>query len=167
MIRQPAFHPLLLAVYPVLQLLALNLGAVSPRAAVGPFVVCLVAAVVVWAVCGLVLRSRGRGALWASLFWVLFFSHGHVLGWLGGGVTAAWALVAVGAVVFATIGWLLGRRSDGMDGLNKAVNVPAVVLTLMALGPIIAGALNPPRNLPSDENTPVEAVLGYLSLIHI
>ena len=72
------WHPLLLAVYPVVALLEANWGQVDPGEAFRPLLVSLVLAGAIWGAARLWLRSADQSALLTTLALVLFFSYGHV-----------------------------------------------------------------------------------------
>lgn len=166
--RSIHWHPVVLAVYPVLHLLAHNIDAVRSRAALEPLVLAAVASLVLWLMCSLVLRSRGKGALLTALTAVLFFSHGHLLGLVAGGATVAWIMLFTGIVVFTAAGILLARWRGDPRPWNRILDVAALVLAVMVLVPIVRSELQPPTNLPgSGRESAVQASLGYLPDIYV
>jgi len=76
--RQFFYHPLLIAVYPILALLANNLDQVPPSTALRGGLISLAGGAVIYLALRLVLRDSGRAALLATFCLVLFFSYGHV-----------------------------------------------------------------------------------------
>jgi hypothetical protein len=72
------FYPLLFAIYPVLALLAHNIDQIKATAALRSLLVSLVGAVLLWLLLRLLLKDWGKAALLTTLFWMLFFTYGHV-----------------------------------------------------------------------------------------
>lgn len=171
MLRKFHWHPLLLAVYPVLHLLAQNTASVRPAAASLSLVVVGVASLVLLVINSLVLKSRAKGALLTSLLVGQFFSYGHLLSIMGGTDGAAgltWALVILGLVLFIAAGVKLARYAGSLARWNRSLDVVALVLTLMVLGPIAWSEMNPATNLPlGDAKTETQTPLGYLPDIYV
>lgn len=168
MSRTINWHPLLLAVYPALHLLAQNTDAVQPRATYLSLVVAGGAVLILWLFCGVVLRNRGKGSLLAALTAVLFFAHGHLLGLLGGSNTIAWILVAVETVLVVAGGVFLFRWRGQPAPWNRALDWVSLVLVAMALVPIARTHLQPPTNLPpATESAGINPPLGYLPDIYV
>lgn len=77
-VEQIPFHPFLVAGYPVLALMANNLGESAPRDGLRSLFLGILGAAVLLAVCQLLLRESGRAALISTLGLLLFFSYGHI-----------------------------------------------------------------------------------------
>ncbi len=168
MLRRIHWHPLLLAVYPSLHLLARNTASVRPRAALWPLTVSILAVVVLFLLSGLVLRSRSKGALLASLMTVLFFSHGHLVNSLGGGTQTARILLAVGCLAVGVAGILLARWKGNLQPLNRGLDLGAIVLVVMVLVPVLWAEWLPSPNIPGDKDQKeISAPLGYLPDIYV
>jgi len=168
MLRNFHWHPLLLALYPALHLLARNTASVRPQAASLSLVVAAAAVLVIWGLCSAVLRNRGKGSLLAALVAILFFAHGHLLGLVGGGATAAWFLVGGGGALILTAGILLARWRGNAQPWNRTLDVVATTLTIMVLVPIARSEMRPATNLPTDErHADLQTPLGYLPDIYI
>jgi len=75
-------HPLFFVVYPVLALVGININEVEPSVLWRPLIVLLLSAAVLMSLLGLVSRDWHRAALLLSIFIVLFFTYGHVYGYL-------------------------------------------------------------------------------------
>jgi hypothetical protein len=168
LLRSLHWHPVLLAIYPVLALLSHNIASVRPRAAWGPMAVAAVAGLVLAAVCSAALRHRGRGALLASMFWVVFFGFGHVLGLVGGGRVAGWILLAAAVGILAVVTWLLARWNHEAVRLNRILDASSIALVVAAMIPIVGSELRPATHLPDDgDNFAVATPLGYLPDIYV
>lgn len=126
------WHPLAISAYPVLALLAANVGEVKPEAVWRPVLICVGFAGVIFVLLRLVFRDWKRAAFLTTLWMVLFFSYGHVhilltekfedldfKVWLW----IAWFLLAVAAIFWAK--WKSPSPS--------ALNVIALALVIMAL----------------------------------
>jgi hypothetical protein len=168
LLRNISWHPVLLALYPSLHLLARNTASVRPAAALVSLVVSVGAALIIWLVCGAALKDRGKGALLTALAVVVFFAHGHVLRLVGGGPVAAWLLIAGGSVLLAGVAIFLARWRGNSRPWNRTLDVVALALTLMVLVPIVSSELRPATNLPPDEeHLDLQTPLGYLPDIYV
>lgn len=138
--KRVPFHPFLLAVYPVLALLAANLAQVRPAATARALLICLAAGGGIYLLAYLLTRSAGRAAPAASLLLVLFFSYGHVYQLVEG--KALWGLRLGRHAVLAPLWlgllalglWVLLRKSRRWDGFNRVLNAAAGVLVLLVVG---------------------------------
>ena len=118
MLRKWPFHPFLVALYPVLALLAANISQVEAIDALRAFVVSLVLALMLLALFRLLLGDWPKAALLTSVTLVLFFSYGHVYSLLQGVLLGPvrigrsaflvpfWALVFLGFVA-----WLFRKQT--------------------------------------------------------
>jgi hypothetical protein len=81
-LRRFPLHPLLFSAYPVMALLAWNIGQISAAAAFRVLPVSIAFAVVLLLILRGLLRDWQRSALGSTLVILLFFSYGHVYGFL-------------------------------------------------------------------------------------
>lgn len=81
-LRRFPLHPLLFSVYPVMALLAWNIGQITAAAAFRVLPVTIAFAVVLLLILRGLLRDWQRAALGSTLVILLFFSYGHVYGFL-------------------------------------------------------------------------------------
>ena len=139
--RPRILHPLALALYPGLALLAHNRTQLEPRDALRALWISLAAAALMWWLLSRLLRDSPRAALLTSLALLLFFTYGHVY-YLARGVPAlsstlgrhrylvlAWAGLLVLGV------WVSGRwrRTQGLQGALNWVAAGALALPLLQL----------------------------------
>jgi hypothetical protein len=131
------WYPFAVSIYPVLALLAANVGEVKLEAAGRPIIVCLVITGILFVLLKLIFRDWNRAAFLSALWLTLFFSFGHVhiqltekltgfdfTGWL----LIAWLLLAVVAVLWAK--W----RSPSPAALN-VIALGLVITALSQIGP--------------------------------
>lgn len=147
--RPVPFHPLPLAVFPVLSLLAANLDGFGPGAARTPALVAAAAAAGLWLALALALRDARRGALAASLALGMVFLHGHLRNLVGGGDLA---LLAGGSLGWVAVLVWLARRRPALTTATTALNAAALVLALMAGGRVLLAeraAVGEPAALPA------------------
>jgi len=133
------WHVLLLAVYPVLALLANNITQVRLQAAGRALLVVLAGVSLLWLALTAVLRSASRAGLLCSLYSLLFFSYGHVYNLLE--MQPGWASALGRHRVLAPI-WLilaaagsrgLLRRLKDTARFTRSLNVVAAVMATLPL----------------------------------
>lgn len=149
------WYPIAFGAYPVLALLAQNVGEVKPEAAWRPLLVSLGLAVVLFGMLRLILRTRERAAFLSTLWLALVFSYGHVYllltkkwedftftPWL----LSTWLVLAVLAVIWAV------RRPP----FPETVNVIALGLVVMVVWQISSGSQKGGTRRLGAENAPVQ-----------
>ena len=128
----PVFHPFLIAVIPILHILASSTGEASFNDTVLPMLISLGFVLVCFVILRLVLKNSDAAGLIVSLFLVLFFSFGHFTGLVKATPligTALW-LPIFGGILVAGV-FLIVRYKDRLRNLTNIINV--VVAVLMAL----------------------------------
>jgi len=156
--RRWPLHPLLVAVYPVLALLANNISQVKASAALRPLILVVCAAALLWGLLLWILRDTRRSALLASWWLALFFAYGHVYNFLEAHsrlgrhrlLLPLWILLALAG------SWVILRRVKDLAYATLVLNgISLVLLTfpLLQLGAYAfrsnAVASNP-NNLPAE-----------------
>ncbi len=130
------FHPLFFAAYPVLALVGININEVEPFVLWRPLIVLVSSTALLLVLSGSFSRDWHRAALLLSIFLFLFFTYGHVYGylkkieiagfipgrhrqmlplWLGSGALAAW--------------WVV-RRLRNPAAITPALNLISVFLLI-------------------------------------
>lgn len=133
--RPVAFHPLLVAAFPVLALWGQNLDEVPFGEIVGPLAVTVGAAAATFAITVLVLREHRRAAALTTLLALLALTYGHV--WAVANpvfahhrlLLTAWGVVGAALVVAV----LRVRR---LVEVTKVLNALGLVLVVTALVPV-------------------------------
>ena len=134
-----AIHPLLLAIYPVLALLAFNITEAKPADALRALLVSLASGIVLFIVLKLVLRNTQRAALVFSTLWVLFFSYGHVYDSLGqirslGSQFARHRfLIPAWVAVFLAASAIMARKRASARSMTPVLNVMGLAALLMPI----------------------------------
>jgi len=142
-------HPFLLAVYPVLALLAFNISQVSINTAVRSLILMLAGTTIFFGVLSLLLRDRIRAGLVATLWLVLFSSYGHIYQGLTGVKIGDFILrrhsylLPIWLIGGAVITVLILRRAAKASNLTRALNIAGVAAVLMAALQIGAYFLRP------------------------
>ena len=72
------FYPLLFAAFPILFLYAYNIDETSINEVWLPLVISVAAALMLWAVLSIILRSLAKAGLATAIFLLFFFSYGHL-----------------------------------------------------------------------------------------
>jgi hypothetical protein len=149
------WYPLVVGVYPVLALLAANVGEVKVEAGWRVLLICLCLAGSLFYLLRLLLKDPRRAAFVSALWLVLFYSYGHVFILLTdklqdvdfqGSLLIAWFVLAVGAVM------LTRKKSPAPESLN----VIALGLAVMSLWQVSSGIQKGGVHRLGAENAPVQ-----------
>ncbi len=140
-LKKLLLHPFCLAAYPVVYLLAANVDQLNPRVVVRPLLAALLAALVLLLLLRVLLKDWLRAALVTTFLLLVFFSYGHVLGWLKAHPAAGLAigrhryLAPLYLVLSATgLFGLLRLKRERLPDLTQLLNAAGLVLLLLALG---------------------------------
>ncbi len=132
-------HPLLLALYPPLALLAHNVGQIEPIQAARSLVVSMLLAPASWLGAYVLLRSPTKAGITASAGIVVFFAYGHVYALVEDAALFGlqvgrhrYLLLLSMALVCACLLYL-ARRKAPADNLTKWLNVTSAVLVCLPL----------------------------------
>ncbi len=137
-------HPLAMAAYPVLALLATNIEEVDWRVGLRPLLIALVAGTLLLLLLRILLKDWQRAGLVTSFMLVVFFSYGHVYGLLentplfGLNLGRHRYLVVIYAVLLVVGLWLLLRRVKNPRATTLPLNIVGLVLVAMPLVQITA-----------------------------
>ena len=140
---QPVHH-VLIAAYPILFLVSINLGEVDPREAFLPTVASIGIAIALFVVLHLVGLPARRSALVVSVLAVVFFMFGHVAGALEPMGLTGWPLLAgwlVAGVVL--IGVVLVVPGD-LRAPTGLLNIVSGILVAFALASVAEHVLTEP-----------------------
>jgi len=143
MLRDTPIHPFLLALYPVMALLAANVSQALPPDTLRSFAAALALALILLLVFRALLKDWSKAAALASLALALFFTYGHVYGLLQGvapggvriGRTALllplWGLAFLGGALWAF-------RHKGRFGGTGALNLLALALLVLPFYTVVS-----------------------------
>lgn len=143
MLKRVPLHVVLLALYPILALLGVNILEIHPNASLRALIVSAGAALVLLGVLRLVTRDWLRAGLLASFAILLFFSYGHVYEWLqahplGGIALGRHRFLAPVLVVVAGVGvWQLWRIRQPQP-LTALLNIVSITLLIYPIYQIIS-----------------------------
>ena len=150
--KNKPLHPIMLAAYPVLALLAHNIQEIRFISGVRALSVSIVGAGIFLLLLKLLVKDWYKAALICSLGLVLFFSYGHLYDFLE--QTPIWGvmlgrhrfLFPLWLVIFAlNVVWILRSQRD-LGGVNEALNVAGGILLIF---PIFQLALFAVQVLPA------------------
>lgn len=140
------FHPLLMAIYPIIFLVSQNPSECSLADAVVPAAISIAGAGLIWLLLKVLLKDAHRSALIVSIGLLMFFSYGHVYnGFITGKmigshqvgrhlyVLPAWSLAFLGLAV------VVARVRATLNGATTFLNATSVFLLVISLGTIAAG----------------------------
>jgi hypothetical protein len=160
--RSP-WYPLLFAAYPVLGLLAVNVGNARPAAGVRPVAIAIVGAAILFGLLRLLTRDWHRAAFVSAVWISLFAFYGHAYLWLQEKapeyartnlVAGASLLVAAAALFAAT------RPKVRIEAWTAPLNMAALALVVFPIGQIAWYQIEI-QNVPSVRaESPVTAVEG-------
>ena len=132
------FYPLLLAVYPILTLLAGNIDQVPAAAALRTALISAASVLLLMGALRLLLRDWHRAAALAGLAFLAFFTYGHVYAvlknveWMGDLVGRHRYLVPAGLALIGIAAWRITRLRDGRQA-TQTLNVVGIVLAALPL----------------------------------
>lgn len=154
-----AFHPLLLAAFPVLFLWSRNAAEVMTGQVLPLLGMALAGGAGAYALAALVLRRQHRAALVASALLVLFFSYGHVWQLAGGeGAAHGWLLTVWGVLAAGAVAAALRAARRILAPLTRGLNTAAAILVALSLPPVVAAAAGEdPVTLPDPLATGADA----------
>lgn len=165
-LNEVAFHPVLLAAYPVLHLYSVNSDQTDLKTVFLPLLLIPSLAALLWGLLRLVAADSRRAALMTSLAALLFFSYGHVLYLIyspliryeidagsvhGGSLTlkswVSWGLSGIWLLLLAYGGYRAATLSEARLPLaTRLLNTLALVLLAMPLLSLLGGVLLRPAD---------------------
>lgn len=136
--RLAPYHPILLAVYPILFLFAHNIHSVWLRELFAPILVSLVFMASIWAFAWLLFKDKKKSSIIASSAIFFFFSYGQVFAYLGDLLNQSentiHVLMFLIAGLFMVCGYAFVWRSDSrVDSINQIFAASAIVLISMSV----------------------------------
>ena len=155
----PPWYPLIFSVYPVLALLAVNVGQVKPDAGFRPVLISLAIAGLLFGLLFLFLRNVYRAAFLSTLWMALFFSYGHVYISLlekFPDINLDWWLLASWLVLAAFFSWWGTRPRLLFVDSARTLNVIALGLVIVSLVQINSGSEKRGARALGAQNAPVQ-----------
>ena len=152
------WYPIVFSAYPVLALLAANIGQVKADAGLRPLLISVGGASILFVLLYLIFKNWHRAGFLLTLLLALFFSYGHLYivldekypdfnfsPWM----LSAWAILAVGALFWA---W---KQTPSASGLN------VIALGLVTVSLVQISSTSAPRSAHAlgAEHAPVESDL--------
>ena len=135
------FYPLLFAAFPILFLYTYNIGETSLNQIWLSLVISVAAALVLWAILSLILRSLAKAGLATAIFLVFFFSYGRlyeVLEYLGVFVPRHGYLLPFVLFIWGYCVYFIGRAKRDFRITTRWLNIVAVVLIAINLFNIVS-----------------------------
>lgn len=135
LLKRP-FHPLVLAIYPVLALFNLNASFLNFSLIFRSLVLSLVGTIMVWAVFNIFTRDWKQSSIYASLFLVAFYSYGHIFNLLQGQFGNVVRHRYVGIVllsILVALYWLLRGKKSQAGIYTKNINMVTSIMFLLAI----------------------------------
>jgi hypothetical protein len=141
-VKRFLLHPFVFAAYPVLALLAANVGQAEPLSAVRSVLACLILAGLLLLVFCPFVRSWTQAAVPASMTIVLFTSYGQAyrtaksVMLLGFTLGRHRLLLGLWGVALLAVLWAVRRSKRELPSLTQILNVTALVAVALPLGQI-------------------------------
>jgi hypothetical protein len=158
------FHPLLFAAYPVMALLAWNLGELKPVAGLRALALSVLVTGLVWWGLSRLLRNAAKAAVLTSLLVVLFFSYGHVYQLVQGASLGGFVigrhrlLLLVWAAAFAGGGvWVIRRKAVPL-GLTRFLNLTVALALVIPVVQVGSYQVRTVANGAQLDNTPSSTI---------
>ncbi|MCI0554613.1 MAG: hypothetical protein L0287_26995 [Anaerolineae bacterium] len=149
------WYPILFGAYPVLALMAVNIGQIKVEAGWRALIVSVLFAGILFVLLRLILRNWNRAAFLSALWMALFFSYGHVYITLTEKLSdvefESWLLIAWLVLALLAILWAV-KRPPHPEGLNAI----SLGLAVMLLWQISSGVQKGGEHRVAAENAPVE-----------
>ena len=152
------WYPLAFSAYPVLALLATNIGQVGAAAGLRPLLVSVGAASVLFVLLHLLFRNWDRAAFQLTLLLILFFSYGHLYNVINEKYPdfnlSPWMLTGWGILAILSIFWAW-KKTPSASGLN----VIALGLVIVSLAQISFTSAPHSAHALGAEHAPIETDL--------
>lgn len=147
-------HPLLFGIFPLLSYYAVNTSELSPSVLYTPLAVVLAVSGIVWGLSNIFFRSISKGALFASSFLLLFFSHRHIVevvkisGILGDAtqgagyhILTAWLYTSF--LVLLGIHLFVKKKPENWIQITGFLNVLSIVLVVSSVVRVVYAEVHP------------------------
>jgi hypothetical protein len=138
--RRIPFHPFLWAIYPILALLAHNMGQVYPWMALRSLVLSLLGTAILFLLLWLIFKDWHKAALPVSLLMLMLFAYGHIyttieqVSILGFNVGRHRYLIpAMLLLLAALLIWVARRKRNSLGSVTQAINIIALILVAIPL----------------------------------
>lgn len=155
----PPWYPIIFSIYPVLALLAENIGQVKVQTALRPGVVSLLIAAILFGLLFVFLRNVYRAAFLCTLWLALFFSHGHLHIFLleeYPDIDFTWWLVGLWFLLVIFFLWWATRPRISFIESAKTLNILALGLVIFSVVQISSGSQKGDGQSLGAKNAPVQ-----------
>ena len=130
------YHPFLIAIFPVFNLLDANIGQVTWTVAIRPIILVLILTSILLIVLSFLTSSWERAGILTSIFLILFFSYGHIYSLTEG---SHFYGILIGRHRYLVLLWLgllglgvyLSLKKSSLSRAASTLNVGAVALLLI------------------------------------
>jgi hypothetical protein len=139
MIKRIVIYPFLIAVYPLIALLAVNIDQVEGAEVIRPLMVAFLLTLILLLAFMLIFRNWHKAGLGTSLILVLFFSYGHVYNLLSHQLVAGVEigrhrfLILITAILLFGGGYLIWSKISSPEKFTPILNFIAVVMLIYPL----------------------------------
>ena len=155
------YHPFLIAVYPILNLLDTNIGQVTWNVAIRPIISVLIFTSILLIILSFLTSSWERAGILTSIFLILFFSYGHIYSLTEGSRVFG---ILIGRHRYLILLWLgllglgvyISYKKTSLSRATSIMNMGAAALLLIPLlSLIVRGFVNRIEisQLPTSSNT--------------
>ena len=165
--RRAILHSPLMAIAPILVLLAANLSQAKPNVALRSILVSLALAMLLWGALGLLFKDWQQAAILVTLSLVLFYAYGHVYQQLRlvsfSGITLARHryLAPIWIVLLLVAVWLARTRFKDTARVTQILNISAAAAVAIPLWQIISFESQLPFDDPSSADVAARMGLSW------
>lgn len=125
-------HPILFAIYPVLFMLSHNISELSVRIVRFPLFITLLFFSLTWISLYFVLKNKHKRGLVISLFFLLFFSYGHIINFLFRGKDSILFLLLYLSLLAVLIYLIIKTKKD-LINFSKILNYISIFLVVFSV----------------------------------
>lgn len=158
----PPWYPLVFSLYPVLALMAENIGQVKAEVGMRPALASLLFAGLLFGLLSLILRNVYRAAFLATLWLALFFSYGHLDIFLTEEFPEAafmWPLLGAWLVLAIVFLWWATRPGIRFVDSAPTLNALALGLAVVSLVQVLQGGEESRVHSLGAEDAPVQELV--------
>lgn len=141
--KQLVFHPILIALFPVLLIYSQNIHLILLEGIIFPILIIVTVAIGLWASIKFILKNIIKSGLISSILIFLFFSYGHIFNILESNLTQEYSnsihiflLILYTVIAFLSTCYLVktNRRLNNFTTITNAMSIGLIVFVIYTIG---------------------------------